>query len=136
MGNKKEKVKKLFEDKELEETKHYSKRYAATVLSVVSVVFCILSVLGFLWVRSRFSDTEAIKAFVDKHYFVGAVSMVLICAFQVVVALIPGELLEIACGYVFGSVMGAVLCLIGTMTGSVIAILIVRMTVRGEPAAS
>ena len=126
MENKKEKVKKLFEDKELEETKHYSKRYAATVLSVVSAVLCILSVLGFLFVRSRFSDTEALKAFVDEHFIIGMILMIFICAFQVIVALIPGELLEIAAGYVFGSVFGAFLCLVGTMIGSVTAIMIVR----------
>ena len=64
MANKKENVKHLFEDKPIETDKHYSKRYAATVLSVISVVLCILTVIGVLFIESRFSDTNAIKAWV------------------------------------------------------------------------
>ena len=126
MGNKKEKVKRLLEDKKLEETKHYSKRVAATVLSVVSVVICVLSLLGFLWIRSNFSNAEVIKSFVEEHFFIGVIIMIFICAFQVVIALVPGELVEIAAGYVFGSWAGAFICLCGTMIGSVIAIFLVR----------
>lgn len=126
MGNKKEKVKKLLQDKELGETKHYSKRVAATVLTITSVVICILSLIGFLWLRKNFSNADVIKSFVEEHFLVGVLTMIFICAFQVVIALVPGELVEIAAGYVFGSWLGALICLIGTMIGSVLAILLVR----------
>ncbi|MBO5203497.1 MAG: TVP38/TMEM64 family protein [Clostridia bacterium] len=126
MGKKREKVKRLFADKPLKETKHYSKRYAATVLSVISVCLCVLSVLGFIFIKTRFSDTDAIKAWVDENYLIAAVVMTLLCAVQVVIALIPGELLEIASGYAFGGVMGAVICTVGILLGSVVAILLAR----------
>ena len=126
MANKKEKVKHLFEDKPIETDKHYSKRYAATVLSVISVVLCILTVLGVLFIEARFSDTNAIKAWVDEHYLLGMLLMTLICAIQVVVAFIPGELVEIAVGYAFGGWIGALICTVGATTGSIIAILLSR----------
>ncbi|MBO5883544.1 MAG: TVP38/TMEM64 family protein [Clostridia bacterium] len=126
MGNKKEKVKKLLQDKELGETKHYSKRVAATVLSITSVIICVLSLIGFLWLRNNFSNADVIKSFVEEHFFMGVLIMIFICAFQVVIALVPGELVEIAAGYVFGSWLGAFICLVGTMIGSVLAILLVR----------
>lgn len=126
MGNKKEKVKKLLEDKELGETKHYSKRVAATVLSVASILICVLSVIGFLWIRNNFSNADVIKSYVEEHFLAGILIMIFVCAFQVIIALVPGELVEIAAGYVFGSWYGAFICLLGTMIGSVLAILLVR----------
>ena len=41
------------------------------------------------------------------------------CMLQVVVAIIPGEPLEIAGGYAFGAWQGTALCLAGAMLGSV-----------------
>ena len=52
--------------------------------------------------------------------------MILVCAIQVIIALIPGELVEITAGYVFGPWWGALLCLIGNTLGSITAILLVR----------
>lgn len=127
MGKRKERVKHLFDDKPIQaETKHYSKRYAATVISIISTVVCILSVLGVILLKNHFSDSDAIKNWVDENYFWGILVMILLCAVQVVIALIPGELLEIAAGYAFGGFMGALVCIVGLVLGSVIAILLAR----------
>ena len=126
MDNKKEKIKHLFEDKELKETKTYSKKYAAVIISVISVVVCVLTVAGFLFVRYKFSDADLIKQWVDENYFLGLIAMVAICALQVVVALVPGELVEIAAGYAFGPIVGTLVCLVGIGIGSSVSILLAR----------
>ena len=46
--------------------------------------------------------------------------------FQVVVAIIPGEPLEIAAGYAFGFWEGTLLCQIGIFLGSLTVFLFVR----------
>lgn len=53
----------------------------------------------------------------------GFVAMVF---FQVVVAIIPGEPLEICAGYAFGTIEGTVLCMIGIALGSALIFLLVR----------
>ena len=126
MGRRREKVKRLFEDKQLEQTRTYSKRYAATVLSVISVVFCVLSVAGVLFLKYYFSDTDVIRAWIEDNYLLGVVIMTLLCALQVVIALMPGELLEIAAGYAFGGIMGTVICMVGITLGSIVAIFLAR----------
>lgn len=126
MGRRTERAKRLFRDKELGETKHYSKKVAAIALGAFSVLSCILAAVGVIFIKANFSDTDALQAFVEKNYLLSAIALVLICAVQVIVALIPGELVEIAAGYAFGSVMGALLCLMGITFGSVIVILITR----------
>jgi uncharacterized membrane protein YdjX (TVP38/TMEM64 family) len=126
MGNKRERLKRLFVDKRVETVGHYSKKKAAVILSVCSAILATASILGFLFIKAKFSDTDAIKAWVDENYFLGMVIMMLLCSIQVVIALIPGELLEIASGYAFGGVMGAVICTVGILMGSIIAIMLSR----------
>lgn len=123
---KKERIRKLFKDKERREVKHYTKKRAAGILAIFSAALCVLSVLGFLWLRVRFSDADVISDWIDDNYLVGAITMFFICAIQVVIAFIPGELLEIASGYAFGSVMGSIICTAGILFGSITAILLAR----------
>lgn len=126
MANGKHKAKNLFKDKELGETKHYSKRVAAVVLGAFSVLSCVLAVIGVLFLKSSFSDTDAFKAFVEENYLLSTILLIIICAVQVIVALIPGELVEIASGYAFGTVPGALICLTGITLGSVLVLLLSR----------
>ncbi len=128
MGKRREKAKQMLSDKHFEETKHYSKRYAATVISVISAVICILGVVGAILFRDYFSpqNLDKLQAFVAEHWFLGTLIFIAICMIQVIVALIPGEAVEIAAGVIFGSWWGTVVCLIGITLGSCVVILLVR----------
>ena len=46
--------------------------------------------------------------------------------FQVLIALVPGEPLEIGAGYAFGAVEGTILCVIGVTLGSLLVFGLVR----------
>ena len=99
---------------------------ASVVLSAASVVFTGLTAVG-IWLMWRYMDDPAkVRDMIGEHYVLGALCMVLISMVQVVVALIPGELVEISAGYVFGAWPGALLCLAGTTLGSVLVLLLVR----------
>lgn len=71
-------------------------------------------------------NPEKFRLWVDGHGLWGRVLYVGMCFLQVVVAIIPGEPLEIAGGYAFGAVWGTVLCLIGLFLGSVVIFALVR----------
>lgn len=103
-----------------------SKIKAATILSLISVLFVVATVVGVILMWEYFSDAQLIRDKIADHYVLGAIAMVLITALQVVVAFIPGELVEIAAGLVFGTVPGTLLVLLGVMIGSVVAILLTR----------
>ena len=64
------------------------------------------------------SDPEKFRMWIDTHGIWGRLAMIGIMALQVVVALIPGELVEIGAGYAFGAIEGMLLCLLGTAVGS------------------
>ena len=115
--------------------KPVSRVRASVVLSIASVVFTGLTVLG-IWLMWRYMDDPTkVREIIGDHYVLGALCMILISAVQVVVALIPGELVEISAGYVFGAWGGALLCLAGTTLGSVLVLLRsvrVRLLPQGE----
>lgn len=102
------------------------KSRASIVLGIISAVFLILTVLGIWFMREYLQDPALVREKIGEHYLLGAVAMVLISAVQVIVALIPGEFVEIASGYVFGSWIGSLLCLAGIVLGSCTTILLVR----------
>lgn len=128
MGKKVERAKELLADKQFEETQHYSKRYAATVISIASAVICVLAVIGAFLLKDYFSteNIERMRVFVSEHWILGALIFMAVCVVQVVIALIPGEAVEIAAGVIFGSWMGTLLCLVGITLGSIVVILLVR----------
>lgn len=126
MGRKKEKIKELLRDTEVEDRGHYSKGRAAVILSVISAITAILTVGIFLFLKREFQETNVLRDWAVEHPILGSLAMVGLCAVQVVVALVPGEIVELAAGYVFGAFWGTVLCLVGITLGSVLAILLTR----------
>ena len=98
----------------------------AWVLSTFSVLLVICTVVGILLIRKYFSDTDQIKNYINQHYFEGSLIMIGVTAIQVVIAFVPGELVEIAAGYAFGTIPGLFLVLLGNVIGSVIAILLTK----------
>ena len=92
--------------------------------------FVILSEIAFYFVGMpmiQFVKEPALfRAFVDSKGIGGQVVFVGMVALQVLVAIIPGEPLEIAAGYTFGSFTGTFLCLIGQAIGSILVFLFVK----------
>ena len=102
------------------------KSRASLVIGITSVVFLVVTGLFLFLFRDYFNDPALLRNAIGEHYVLGAICLVLISAVQVIVALVPGEFVEIAAGYMFGSFWGAVLCLGGIVLGSCVTILLVR----------
>ena len=72
------------------------------------------------------SQPERFRAWVDSHGILGRLAFVGMMMFQVFIAIIPGEPLEIGAGYAFGAIEGTLLCLLATTLSSVVIFLIVK----------
>lgn len=101
------------------------------ILSACSLIafllFCVL--IGWFVGRPivRFvSEPERFRAWVEESGFMSRIYFVLMVVFQVVIALVPGEPLEIGAGYAFGAIEGTLLCLVGIGLGSLIVFCLVR----------
>lgn len=72
------------------------------------------------------SEPEKFRTWVDTHGLWGRAAFLGMMVLQVVVAVIPGEPLEIAAGYAFGAIEGTVLCVLGTTIGGLLIFFFVR----------
>lgn len=99
-----------------------------TLLFAALAAAAMAAVCIFAWepVTSLFADPEGFRKWVAEQGAWGPVLFVALMAFQIVVAVLPGEPLEIAAGYTFGVWGGTALCMAGALVGSVAVFLAVR----------
>lgn len=71
-------------------------------------------------------EPELFRAWVDRSGIWGRLLFVGMVFLQVIVALIPGEPLELAAGYAFGALEGTILSMVGILLGSTVIFLLVR----------
>ena len=86
-------------------------------------------ILGFFVggkVVSLVKDPKQFRKWVKHTGIWGQFIMIGISAFQIIVAVIPGEPIEIASGYAFGWLLGAILCLLGSILGQTIVFLVTK----------
>lgn len=72
------------------------------------------------------SEPDRFRAWVESKGALGQILFVGMMALQILVALIPGEPLEIGAGYAFGAVEGTILCVLGILIGSALVFGLVR----------
>lgn len=72
------------------------------------------------------SEPERFREWVDSNGIWGRLAFIGMVMFQVFVAIIPGEPLEIGAGYAFGAVEGTFLCILATTLSSMTIFLIVK----------
>lgn len=101
------------------------------ILSIISLIFFLLfMVVVFLFVGMpmiRFvEDPAQYRTWIDGKGLLAQLSFIGMVFFQVIIAIIPGEPLEICAGYAFGMLEGTLLCIIGIALGSAAIFLLVR----------
>ena len=101
------------------------------MLSAAAIIIFILLFAALAWFVGRpmirfARQPEQFRSWVDGHGALGCAAYAAMVFLQVVVAIIPGEPLEIAGGYAFGAWWGTVLCLIGAVLGSAAVFALVR----------
>lgn len=72
------------------------------------------------------SNPDAVHAFVDEHAVLSRLALLVINTLQIVVAVLPGEPVELASGYAFGFWEGTALCLAASAIGSTVVFWAVR----------
>ena len=71
-------------------------------------------------------DPDVFREYMESRGALGVIFFVFVTIIQVIAAVIPGGPLEVAAGYCFGSLRGALICDLGMTAGSVIVFLLVR----------
>ena len=101
------------------------------LLAGLSFLIFILLFLTVAWFIGRpmvrfVQKPELFREWVDAHGICGNLAFLGMMFLQVVIAVIPGEPLEIGAGYPFGFWEGTLLCMLGIFLGSAVVFLLVR----------
>lgn len=104
---------------------------AKKIIAAASIAAFVLLTLAITWFVGRplieyLREPEKFRTWVDEAGVMGRVYFLGIQILQVVVAIIPGEPVEIGAGYAFGAVEGTLLCMLGTVIGSMAVYFFVR----------
>ncbi len=101
------------------------------VVSVISIIVLAVFLVAAYFVIGRpllatVENPESFREWVNGHGVLGWLAMIGIMALQVLVAIIPGEPMEVGAGYAFGAWGGMFLCLAGAFVGQLIIFFFVR----------
>ena len=105
------------------------KRRIFAGISVLIIVALSVWLTWFLWKKAGIFELDNITEFQTRMESFGAWSWLValgIQVLQVIVALIPGEVVEVGCGLAFGTWGGLFICLLGSAIGSAIIFILVR----------
>lgn len=105
--------------------KHKKILYLASVLFFILFCTVVGWHIGIPMVRFA-EEPELFRSWVDRSGIWGRLLFVGMVFLQVIVALIPGEPLELAAGYAFGALEGTVLSMLGIVLGSWVIFAAVR----------
>ncbi len=112
----------------------YQKR--RKILAIVSVIafMAIISILSWLFIKvfsPYMQSSEEFRAFLEAYGWRGRLILFALQCAQVIIALIPGEVIELGAGYAYGAAQGTLICLAGIALSST---LIFKLTKRfGTP---
>ena len=114
----------------MDERRHLTDRQKKWIAGGGLLLFLLLSALV-CWFAGRplirfVQEPERFRQWVDAQGVWAPLLFTGMVILQVIVAVIPGEPLEIAAGYAFGAVEGTLLCVLGTFIGGMLVFLLVR----------
>ncbi len=94
-------------------------KFAALIAVLIAVP--VIIVLYFPDMIEFFKDTQRIDSLLEKYKVAGFFIYILLQILQVVISVIPGEVVQLAGGYMYGIVFGTLFSLVGITLGTVIA---------------
>ena len=113
------------EDKDIVYQRH-RKWFGAISLILFALTLAWLTLLFTNTLAPYLRSTEELRRFLDAYSWNGYLILMGIQCLQVVIALIPGEVIELGAGYAYGAVDGTLICLAGVALSSTLIFLLVK----------
>lgn len=107
---------------------YHRRRQWFGVLSLTAfAVLLVLLTLFFTKILAPYlGSSEELRSFLDSYGWKGYLILMGLQCLQVVIALIPGEVIELGAGYAYGALRGTAICLIGVAISSALIFLLVK----------
>lgn len=106
------------------------------LVALILAALAVISVVVWLWGYEAWlllTDTERMATFVERAGPWGPVALILLNMLQIVIAIIPGHVVQLAAGYLYGPLWGGIYAAIGLLLGAMTAMALARFF--GRPVA-
>ena len=103
------------------------RRWWVWISTIILVIVAVFVTWFFNKILSPYlSSAKELRAFLEHYGWQGRFILLGIQCIQVLVALIPGEAIELGAGYAYGAVEGMLICLVGIALSSSLIFLLVK----------
>ncbi len=110
----------------MDELKRKKRIYGIISIVIVVLLMGLLTLVGMQGIAKVGADPEEFRDYIRSFGAWGVFVGLGIQLLQIVVALIPGEVVEIGLGYAFGAVGGTVVCYVGIAIASTIIFILTK----------
>ncbi len=93
------------------------------------IALAVLIILG-CFAASQLNIEQLIKSVSDLPYITKFIAIVLLIMLQIFLAFLPGEPFELAAGYMLGGWQGTIACMIGSLLGTLVVFILVKIFKR------
>lgn len=100
--------------------------YIVLVAAFVGIIIYLASRYGIVLTKLA-GEPEKLRALLNSYGWKGTIIFMAIQVLQVLVAAIPGEIVQIAGGYIYGTLWGTLYSLTGIVAGSVLVFFLARI---------
>lgn len=102
-------------------------------LVIIVVLICAALTVALIPIFASYNDSERLLTYIESFGAWGAFVLLAIQIFQIIVALIPGELVEFVAGALYKTVLGTVICILGVAIGEFLVFKFVKFLKRRHP---
>lgn len=102
------------------------KWFGAVSLLIFAVVLLLLTLFFTRILAPYLTSTEELRTFLDSYGWKGYLILMGLQCLQVVIAFIPGEVVELGAGYAYGAIRGTLICLTGVAISSALIFILVK----------
>lgn len=95
-------------------------------LLVFAIILALLTLFFTKVLAPYLSSTEALRTFLASYGWKGYLVLMGLQCLQVIVAFIPGEVVELGAGYAYGAIYGTLVCIAGVAISSALIFLLVK----------
>jgi uncharacterized membrane protein YdjX (TVP38/TMEM64 family) len=107
--------------------KYLKKRKKEIIISLMIVgIMAIICLIFYKPMMAIFKNPQALRLQLQSFGILGYVVLAMIMAFQVIFVFLPGEIIEIMAGFIYGPIGGLIVCMLGSAIGSILIYLFVK----------
>ncbi len=106
------------------------------LLNLLVLIFIVVGIPLYIWffqrdLIQRFSSLDAVTEFLRANKAKGLLIYILVQIIQIVISIIPGQIFQVAAGYVYGFLTGLIASMMGAAIGTTITYFLAKWLGRG-----